>query len=138
MSDREHCTREVEILTLAEQRDNLYVNICDIISELNIFKDSGASANSNATLQTDLDEFHFPIPTPRTTNTPPPIIKSHAESSHFEERHPHTHPRPSFIMQLAKPHTFKPGDDIVFFLYRFKQFVTLSKLTVQLPSISPV
>ena len=121
ISEREHCTREIELLTLAEQQDLVEVEIRGIISELDILEDTGASATTNTSPQTDLlDEFQLPIPTPRTSKISPPVMKSQAESSH---------PRPSFSMQLAKPHPFKPGDDIVLFFDRFKQFVTLSKLS---------
>ena len=93
ISEREHCTREIELLTLAEQQDLVEVEIRGIISELDILEDTGASATTNTSPQTD--EFQLPIPTPRTSKISPPIMKSQAESSH---------PRPSFSMQLAKPH----------------------------------
>ena len=127
ISHREKCTREVELLTLEEQRDLLSTEIKEMNSQLGHHDDTAASAISIITepLQ-DLDEFHLPIPRPITGNAPPPFIQTHAEAS----RHlPTSVPRPpSFSMQLAKPHTYKSGDDISLFFERFKQFVALSNL----------
>ena len=42
ISEREHCTREIELLTLAEQQDLVEVEIRGIISELDILEDTGS------------------------------------------------------------------------------------------------
>ena len=128
ISHREKCTREVELLTLEEQRDLLVSEIKEMSSQLSHYDDTAASAISIITEPPfDLDEFNLPIPRPITSNAPPPFTQTHAETS---QQHNTTvsRPPPTFSMQLAKPHVYKSGDDISLFLERFKQFVALSQL----------